>query len=520
MTDLLVMRPTSAPSLVALLLTCSLGAVAQPGAALLASASQGVRPAVGATHHRSAAHRSAAHRAARPAGHQGTAGARTRPQAAARPVPVPTPMAAATAATGRPAPQLTSAPMLSPAPAAVLQQQALVQEPPQPATSGPADQWWMPEPARRVRPSATPSSTPSPSETPLPTTPPPTTPPPTTPPPPATSPTTGFGMFEDLQYLTGTALNARLDSYQATGVTWARFQLIWNSVQRNGPDFYDWGPYDALVAGLQARGIQPLAVLGTTPSWARPAGCTDLTCAPADPAAYARFAATAVARYHGALKGLELWNEPNSDTFFKPSPDVARYAALVKAAYPAVKAVDPTLVVVTGGLAPAIDEPKPGGGYYTLAPLGFLSTLYARGAGGSFDAVGWHPYVFPALPGTPDPGLAWYQMYGPTVSVRSLMAAHGDSAKTIWATEMGAHTDALAEGALTEQEQATTITTAMRLWAGYTWAGPMFMYQYRDRGTDAADRENFFGMTRYDGSAKPALAAFVQTVAAWKAGQL
>lgn len=326
----------------------------------------------------------------------------------------------------------------------------------------------------------------------------------------------GFGMFEDLQYLTGAALSARLDAYRATGVTWARFQLIWNAVQRGGLGSYDWAPYDALVDGLIVRGIRPLAVLTTTPSWARPPGCTDLTCGPADAAQYAAFAHTVAERYSGRIAAMELWNEPNSSVFFKPSPDPARYAALVKAAYPAIKAAASGMTVLTGGLAPAVDV-RGTNGWATLAPLSFLSSVYAQGAGGSFDAVGWHPYCYPALPGTVDPGNAWYQMYGPKTSVRSLMAAHGDSAKQIWATEMGAHTDPVGQGALSEQGQAETVSRAVTLWSGYPWAGPLFVYQLQDRGTSTSDRENFFGLLRFDGTPKPAYAAWLTAIASHRA---
>ena len=94
-----------------------------------------------------------------------------------------------------------------------------------------------------------------------------------------------MGLFEDLQYMTGAALQTRLDQYQAIGAKWARFQMIWSNVQSGGPGSYDWQPYDELIAGLVARGIQPLVVIDTTPSWARPAHCSEQpTCAPADPA--------------------------------------------------------------------------------------------------------------------------------------------------------------------------------------------------------------------------------------------
>ena len=42
----------------------------------------------------------------------------------------------------------------------------------------------------------------------------------------------------------------------------------------------------------------------------------------------------------------------------------------------------------------------------------------------------------------------------------------------------------------------------------WSWAGPLLWYSYRDRGTDAGDREDWFGLRRDDGSAKPGLVTF------------
>ena len=331
------------------------------------------------------------------------------------------------------------------------------------------------------------------------------------PPPPvdATATASQLGLFEDLQYLTGPALDRRLDEYSALGVQWARFQVIWANVQRDGPNSYDWGPYDGLVQGLQKRGIKPLAVLGTSPGWAKRApGCAADTCAPADPAQFAAFAKTAAARYTGKIAAWEVWNEPNSAVFYRPQPDPNAYTALLKAVYPAVRAADPRALVLTGGVAPAITATNSAGLTTTVNPVSFVQRIYDLGGQGSFDAVGWHPYSYPAMPGGNDPGSAWVQLYyGPPTSVRGIMTAHGDGGKKIWATEFGAHTDPVGEGYLTEAQQADYLAAGIDLWRSYNWAGPMMIYQLRDTGTDFRDRENFFGLQRADGTAKPAYAA-------------
>ncbi len=316
-----------------------------------------------------------------------------------------------------------------------------------------------------------------------------------------------LGLFEDLQYLTGSSLDTRLDEYQALGVHWARFQLLWANVQRWGPASYDWAPVDELVTKLGQRGIRPLAVLGTTPPWAaRVAGCNRDTCAPTDAAQLAAFARTAAARYSGRIAAYELWNEPNTATFFAPAPDPVAYTRLLRATYPAIKAADPQVTIVTGGLAPAATVRDASGAAQTVQPVDFLATVYDNGGQGFFDAVGWHPYSYPQMPGGSDPGSAWVQLYGSPHNVRAMMVAHGDGSKQIWATEFGAHTDPAGAGYVTEAAQAAYLGSGIDQWRTYSWAGPMILYQLRDRGTDRADRENYFGLERYDGSHKPAYA--------------
>jgi len=47
------------------------------------------------------------------------------------------------------------------------------------------------------------------------------------------------------------------------------------------------------------------------------------------------------------------------------------------------------------------------------------------------------------------------------------------------------------------------VTDAMNTYKTYQWAGPLFWYTFKDNGTDLGTNENFFGLTRADGSIKP-----------------
>jgi hypothetical protein len=339
-------------------------------------------------------------------------------------------------------------------------------------------------------------------------TPPPTT---TTTPPPSGTNSFGADVFGlstggTVQNEDATTLARDLDSMAGTHAHWMRIDINWAQVQGAGSSSYYWTAIDRVVQGATARGIKVLGTIDYTPGWARPSG-TSASYGP-DPTQYSTFAATAVQHYAAmGVHAYEVWNEPNITSFWTPKPDPAAYTRLLKSAYPAIKGADPQATVLTGGTAPAPSDGT------QIAPIDFLQGIYANGGAGSFDAVAHHPYCWPANPGETQSWNAWYQMYGPTPSLRSVMTNNGDSAKKIWATEFGAPTNGPSGSYVSEATQASMLTKAYQLYRTYDWAGPLFFYQGRDLGTTTDTRENFFGLTHNDFTAKPAYTAYQQATA-------
>jgi hypothetical protein len=87
------------------------------------------------------------------------------------------------------------------------------------------------------------------------------------------------------------------------------------------------------------------------------------------------------------------------------------------------------------------------------------------------------------------------------------MVANGDGAKQIWETEFGAPTGT-SSSSVTEAAQAQMITDAYAKLKGVSWAGPLFVYSYRDNGTDLTNREDNFGLLHWDWSQKQSYAAY------------
>lgn len=319
----------------------------------------------------------------------------------------------------------------------------------------------------------------------------------------------GFSTGGGIQNLSSTDLARYLDGAKAAHTGWIRFDINWEAIQSGGPASYNWAPYDNVVQATTSRGMKVLAMIGYTPSWARPGGTTGKT-PPTNLADFANFARTAVARYAPmGVHAYEVWNEPNIVNFWAPAPDPARYTQMLKLAYPAIKGADPSATVVSAGLSPygAYGE----GDAQHINPLTFLEAMYANGAGGSFDALGWHPYNYPW-------GLsyftwsAWSQMSQTTPSARSIMTSRGDGAKQIWSTEFGAPTGSTTRD-MSEAAQAQLVTDSYTLLKGWSWAGPAFFYSYHDNGTNKSDVEQNFGILHFDWTPKLSYAAY-QTVAA------
>jgi hypothetical protein len=221
---------------------------------------------------------------------------------------------------------------------------------------------------------------------------------------------------------------------------------------------------------------------------------------PADPATFGAFAAAVAARYApDGVRDYEIWNEPNNAIFWQPAPNPAAYTADLVASYHDIKAVDPSAVVITGGLAPEASDGT------DINQVTFLQDMYADGAKGSFDAVGYHPYSYPALPDTYETWSGWSQMSQTPVSIQSVMAANGDAALPLWLTEVGAPTSG-PDGVGTAA-QAEELTQAIANAKASSSIAALFIYTYEDSGTDTTTDEDWFGLLTASGAEKPSYAA-------------
>jgi hypothetical protein len=306
--------------------------------------------------------------------------------------------------------------------------------------------------------------------------------------------------------------NADYAGVAASGASWTTLDIDWNHIQDRGPTSYNWNvATDRAVRAASSHGLQIIGIAGYSPAWARRSDCPagELHCFPANPDDYGRFLGAAAARYgsrstdlrlRGTVEVWSLWNEPNHRPYSMPRPDPDKYAAMVKSAYVAIKAADPDAIVLTGGTAPAPDAAD--GSDYEQAT--WLRMLYDRGVGGYFDGVANHPYAYPFSPLTDKEWNAYRQ----TEFLHDIMAAHGDGAKKVWGTEMGAPTGTQAKD-LTEAGQAQAVREYYQGWWNgrfRAFTGPLVWFRLRDEGTNPADQN--FGLLRRDRSQKPSFGTF------------
>jgi hypothetical protein len=275
--------------------------------------------------------------------------------------------------------------------------------------------------------------------------------------------------------------NRELDAVAQTSASWLRIPIDWNAIEGTKGQ-YNWGYLDNLVNSAGAHGLRVLGAIGFTPPWARLEGASLLlpSAPPKNPADFAAFCTAVVQRYGDRVSNWEIWNEPNLPIFFgfadkKPQ----RYADVLRAAYPAIKAAQPGSTVLAAGLS------RIGG---KDSPPGFLQQMYDAGAGGFFDAAAAHPYVNPG--GLAADSKAGWSDVG---RMHDVMAANGDGGKQIWLTEIGAPTCDCADG-VSQEEQAREITDVLAAAARTGYIGPAFIYSIRDVNTgDRGARERNYG---------------------------
>ena len=315
-----------------------------------------------------------------------------------------------------------------------------------------------------------------------------------------------FGIADNgLLTETSSAQSSQLRAMKEIGITSVRVDADWSTVQPESPTIFDWANLDREVNSIRTAGMSVDLIIDGCPQWAALAGAAkDHSPQPASSAQYATWASDVARRYAPkGVRAFEIWNEPNIVRFWQPKPNPAAYTADLVAAYAAIKAVDPSAFVISGGLARAVTD---GTNY---SPIDFLKAMYADGARGSFDALGYHPYSFPALPDTYESLSAWSQMAQTAPSIRNVMKNNGDSRKPIWITEFGV--PSIGPSGVGEAAQRTALYQAIAYVRRTSWIGAFYIYTWQDGATEPWT-DNGFGLLTSNGHPKLAYSTVAQLI--------
>ncbi len=273
-----------------------------------------------------------------------------------------------------------------------------------------------------------------------------------------------------------------------------RVEVPWSELEPLGPNQID--PHalavtDRLTSDAAAAGIGVIAMVESSPCWASSAPTSLLRACvpgesskanawpPSNPASYAAFVAYLAQRYGTRLAAIEVWNEPDqaNQKYFAGPEKPQHYAAILRAAYPAVKQANPNVPVLAGSLVGSNGV--------------FLRALYAAGIKGYYDGLAVHFYTLT---------LASLR------SIHEVQLANGDT-KPLWLDEFGwsscwpRYRLQQEQACVTAQIQARNIADTYRSLARTPYIAAEVLYQLQ-----GSISENF-GVLNATGSRKPAFAA-------------
>jgi len=327
------------------------------------------------------------------------------------------------------------------------------------------------------------------------------------------SPTTVGIAGSHLYGQTKAQIDQQLSEMQALGVQNIRVFVPWGLVDFFGPSepgSAQWALLDTVMQSAKEHDMGVLAEVDSTPPYAVTAGIPGG--GTPDPAKFAAFMTKFVTKYGDMVSAYEIWNEPNGILSSNPI-NPAAYAALVKAAYQAIKPLDPTATVVAGAVGHVISV-----GNLTMDPVDFVKAMIAADPtiGQYFDAMSYHPYDngLPFSQGNLDPNSAWYASDTAFNQIKDLVKLFPD--KKMWITEFGlaTYTYTDANGVIhtvTQDQQEKYIADLINNWAASFGqnAGPIFLYTGRDTLTGSPDPEQNYGLWNLLGQPKEVITDFL-----------
>lgn len=284
------------------------------------------------------------------------------------------------------------------------------------------------------------------------------------------------------------------------GVSWIRLDFLWDEIEPKQGEF-NFTKYDAIVKLLTEQGINILGILHYSTPWA--GACKDWNCPPRDNKLFSNYAQQVARHYRAKIKYWEIWNEPDSATYWSQQDGLKSYCALLKDAYRAIKQVDPECKVLNGGLANGILS---------------VNRLYDNGAKGYFDILNIHFFESPLHENAIKAVIAYPRL------AHKVMVRNGEGDKKIWITEIGC--PGVKKGVKTgnwwlgdnpdEKQQAEWLKSVYTELLKDENVEKVFWAFFRDCNKHWDTGVDYFGIIRWDFSRKPAFTAYRRCFLDWQ----
>ena len=276
------------------------------------------------------------------------------------------------------------------------------------------------------------------------------------------------------------------------GIGWLRMDFLWEEIEPRQGEF-DFAKYDEIVDLASKNNLNILGLLNYSAPWA--AACGEWNCPPRDNSLFVNYAVKVIGRYKGKIKYWEVWNEPDSSTYWATQDGLKGYCALLKEVYIGAKKIDPECKILNGGLANGLSS---------------VNKLYDNGAKGYFDILNIHIFEDPLRENAIKPVTVYPEL------AYKVMLRNGDAKKRIWITEIGCPGvgQELKVNPWWQGENPSELQQAEWLERIYTEllkdknVEKVFWAFFRDCKGHWNNGVDYFGLVRWDFSDKPSFLAY------------
>jgi hypothetical protein len=289
----------------------------------------------------------------------------------------------------------------------------------------------------------------------------------------------------------------------AANIKWVKQEFPWNEIEFKKGYFQDdkwnkssWEKFDNIVNLAGKYGLSIIARVDHAPDWAKapPGGASPLK----DYKDLSDFTNALLDHYAGKIKYVQLWNEPNlaAEWVQGKAVDPAGYAAMLKAVYPAVKAVHADVAVLSAPMAMTLEGPEKRG---NMNEIDYWNKLYDAGVKGNFDIASANGYGLDQPPeAPPDPKVLNFRR---VELIRDIMVKNGDANKPIWFDEYGwnASPESLPEEeknywrhVTLERQAEWTVAGVRYARKNWPWAGVIAIWYFRQVGDIPPNKAEYY----------------------------